>query len=311
MRIESLKVFVSIVETESLSAASRREHLSQSAVSSILTSLEQEIGQPLIERSRGQRSRLVPTLAGTIFFEYAQEVVRLRYIMLQQLERQVGERLVRPLNLITGPTLSVNVLPVLLQEFAKDYPETLVKLQTYSTQVLHRKIQEGDYDIAISTTPLKDPFICEVFFYDPHVLICSRDIFIKDDRVSLKRFQKLPLVTREPECLVMKLLTSNLNKCGLLLDECNIVLQVFGNFAVKEAVQNNAFCGFVTLSSAISSEADKRYRVVEINNYRQDRYIYLIRKKNTQQTPELMQFWQYACSSKWRKFFSFDTRISH
>lgn len=81
MELRQLESFVAIVEEGSLSAASKRHHLSQPALSQQLQALEQELGETLLHRHpRG----IEPTAAGELLLEHAR-------VMLAQAERLQGE----------------------------------------------------------------------------------------------------------------------------------------------------------------------------------------------------------------------------
>ena len=309
MRLEALEVFISIVDTASLSAASRREHLTQSTVSATLAALEREVGCTLIERSQGQRSTLSPTQEGTIFYHFAQEVVRLRRRLDMELSGVLSANSAdRKLTIVTGPTISANVLPVLISEFRREYPDISVQVQTYASDVTRHKIRDDEYEVAVTTTRPEEPsLICERFFYDPVVLICNNELKV-EDTITLAQLKKLPIVIREEASAIMQNLTKNLAKHDIALQDLNISLQVFGNFAVKEAIQNGPLCGFTSLSTALGIERERRYRIVNIADYHQNRYIYLVRRRTTPPKPAVQASWRFALGTSWRGAFPFDTR---
>jgi DNA-binding transcriptional LysR family regulator len=72
MRVESLELFLSVVETGSISHAARQAYISQQGASSIVKNLEQEYGVTLFER-RGNFLQL--TEAGYQFAKQAKEVI--------------------------------------------------------------------------------------------------------------------------------------------------------------------------------------------------------------------------------------------
>src|ERR1700746_3788693 len=72
MDFRGLRVFVAVVEEGGMSAASRRLHVSQSALSQTVGALERELGLTLLERtSTGVR----PTEAGTMLLVEARAVL--------------------------------------------------------------------------------------------------------------------------------------------------------------------------------------------------------------------------------------------
>ena len=72
MELRELSAFVAVVEEGGMSAASRRLHVSQSALSQTVSALERELGVKLLERtSTGVR----PTEAGTTLLAEARAVL--------------------------------------------------------------------------------------------------------------------------------------------------------------------------------------------------------------------------------------------
>src|ERR1035438_5843996 len=73
MQIESLKVFCDLVETRSFTKAAQINHLTQSAVSQQLTSLELQFKSLLIERSK-RNFRF--TREGEVLYEYSKQIIQ-------------------------------------------------------------------------------------------------------------------------------------------------------------------------------------------------------------------------------------------
>jgi DNA-binding transcriptional LysR family regulator len=73
MTLEDLRVFAEVCETGSLSAAGRKLHCSQSAVSHHVKRLESEYAMPLLER---HRQGVEPTAAGRIVLDAARTAIQ-------------------------------------------------------------------------------------------------------------------------------------------------------------------------------------------------------------------------------------------
>lgn len=69
MNLEEIRTFIAIVETKSLVAASRRLHVTQSTVTARMNSLEEEMGQRLLHRSKSGAELTSP---GFKFLRYAE-----------------------------------------------------------------------------------------------------------------------------------------------------------------------------------------------------------------------------------------------
>lgn len=72
MELRELKSFVAVVEEGGMSAAARRLHISQSALSQTISGLEHELGTQLLLRSS---AGVHPTAAGTVLLGEARAVL--------------------------------------------------------------------------------------------------------------------------------------------------------------------------------------------------------------------------------------------
>lgn len=86
MELMQLEMFVAVVEERSFLRAAERVFRTQPAVSIGLRKLEEEIGVPLLYRSRRQSGRLTPR--GEMLYEYASRILRLRNEMCSALKER-------------------------------------------------------------------------------------------------------------------------------------------------------------------------------------------------------------------------------
>lgn len=145
MELRQLQSFVTIVEEGSLSAAAKRHHLSQPALSQQLQALEQEFGETLLHRhARG----IEPTAAGELLLEHART-------MLAQAERLQeefqGRRELESGHFSFGiiPTLAPYLLPQLLGPFRKSYPGVVISVRESQTEQLIPMVISGEIEFAI------------------------------------------------------------------------------------------------------------------------------------------------------------------
>lgn len=145
MNLERLKLFVEIVESGSISEASRRAHLTQPAVSRNLKCLEDELGTALFDRTG---HRLVLTSAGRALLPSA----RLFLAQAQQIERDVQRAASQKyFDLRLGAINSVLtfLLPEALRALKKKLPDLHIKLFGARTQALLGKLQGDELDLIL------------------------------------------------------------------------------------------------------------------------------------------------------------------
>src|ERR1700758_322442 len=145
MDFRELSAFVAVVEEGGMSAASRRLHVSQSALSQTVSALERELGVTLFERtSTGVR----PTEAGTTLLVEARAVLARYHQAVRRMSSYSTEssgviRLGIPLE------LALDVLPVALAKFAAESPHTRVVPQHLSTAAQISALRADQLDVGL------------------------------------------------------------------------------------------------------------------------------------------------------------------
>ena len=144
--LEQLRLFVGVAEKRSFSAVARDQRKAQSAISSAIALLEEDLGVSLFERSSGRQPRL--TDAGEALLEEAREVLR-------QCERLNG----RALALMRGQEASLRLAqdeampyqPVIdsLAALAEQFPTLEVQLASAAQGDVARKLVERRADLGL------------------------------------------------------------------------------------------------------------------------------------------------------------------
>jgi LysR family positive regulator for ilvC len=152
MDTRALSVFLSVADTLNFSRSSELLHMSVSAVSRTIQRLEDELGQPLLERDN-RRVRL--TGAGREFREYARSSID----EWQQLRRKLGsdEELAGEVSLYCSVTATYSVLAPILEAFRLTHPSVEIKMHTGDQADGIGRILEGRDDIAVSGRPSQMP----------------------------------------------------------------------------------------------------------------------------------------------------------
>ena len=152
MDTRALRVFLSVADTLNFSRSSELLHISVSAVSRTVRRLEDEVGQPLLERDN-RSVRL--TGAGREFREYARQVVA----EWQQLRRKLGSdgQLAGEVSLYCSVTATYSVLAPILEAFREAHPAVDIMMHTGDQADGVSRILEGQDDVAVSARPAQLP----------------------------------------------------------------------------------------------------------------------------------------------------------
>ncbi|WPH23408.1 LysR substrate-binding domain-containing protein [Variovorax paradoxus] len=153
MTLKHIEAFRVVVQTGSMTEASRRLHTSQPQVSRLVSQLEAIIGFALFERSG---TRLAPSLEGKRFFQDVEKA----FAGLQGLESAAsnirtfgGDRLaVAAMARIAGGVLSQAVV-----RFKREHPETLVTIHSGAATTVDTWVSSGLCDLGLAILYGDDP----------------------------------------------------------------------------------------------------------------------------------------------------------
>ena len=158
MDLRHLEVVRDVAETGSFTAAARKLHVSQSAVSRQVLLLEEELGEPLFLRL-GRKVKL--TTAGQTLLDLSRRVLA----DVRTTTESIRDQQQAPsgiLQLGGGMTVCLHVFPQLLKEFRKRQPRIDVKLTTGATSHLIERLRSGSLDIGLLTLPVHGPDLVQV-----------------------------------------------------------------------------------------------------------------------------------------------------
>lgn len=159
-----LRNIVIIAEEGSLSKAAGKLYISQPALSRCLQKAEEELGEKLFFRTP---SGLTLTFAGTCFLNNAYKI--LKYYNDMEMEFcEINNMRKGTLNLGSAEKVAALILPQILPQFRRLYPNIKINLQEYNSYILEDKLINGSIDIATLCLPIKSESISyECFYKDP------------------------------------------------------------------------------------------------------------------------------------------------
>jgi DNA-binding transcriptional LysR family regulator len=167
--LRQLEVVRAVADTGSFTAAARRLHVSQSAVSRQVLLLEEELREPLFLRL-GRKVRL--TDAGEALLQLSRRVLTdIRETTTTIADRQTA--LKGTLRLGGGMTVCLHVFPDLLKEYRRKHPEVEVKLTTGGTPQLIEKLRTGALDVALLTLPVEAADLMQVRVMREELLLAT------------------------------------------------------------------------------------------------------------------------------------------
>lgn len=153
MRLNKFEVFVTVVESGSLTKAGDKLGLTQSAVSHAINSLEQEFGFSLLTRGRSGTSL---TSNGERLLTYMKEMLKWHEQMKQEVAAINGLK-VGSVRIGTFTSVSTQWLPGILKQFQDLHPGIEIKLLEGYYDDIERWVLTGEVDFGFVSVPTAEP----------------------------------------------------------------------------------------------------------------------------------------------------------
>ncbi len=172
MELRQLESFRAVLREGSFTAAAKKLHMTQPAVSLHIKALEEELGARLLDRD-GRGVRL--TEAGAVLLEAADAALA----SLQEGARRIAE-LQAPergsVVLACGDTVALHLLPPVLTTFGKQHPLADVVVHNHGSKTILEMLMNREADLGIVTRP---PYVDQKLWVrtlleDPLVLALPR-----------------------------------------------------------------------------------------------------------------------------------------
>jgi DNA-binding transcriptional LysR family regulator len=151
MTFDQIKTFLWVARLGGFRKAAERLNLSQPAVSTRISKLEQELRVPLFERGPGE---LVLTKHGTLMLSYAEQMMFV--------EEEIKQRVANPseaeglFRVGAAETIAQAWLPDFLKAFSEHYPRVSVDLTVDISLTLRAKLLERKLDLALLMGPVSE-----------------------------------------------------------------------------------------------------------------------------------------------------------
>jgi DNA-binding transcriptional LysR family regulator len=141
--LELLRSFVSVVDSGGFTRAGERVHRTQSTVSQQIKRLEDDVGQPLLNRNGKD---VTPTEAGERLLSYARRLLSLAEEARDVMVRPGSEGVVR---LGVPEDFAAYRLAKLLAAFSRAQPGLRLDVRADQSMNLKRELERGDLDLAL------------------------------------------------------------------------------------------------------------------------------------------------------------------
>jgi DNA-binding transcriptional LysR family regulator len=285
MQIESLKVFCDLAETESFTKAAQINHVTQSAVSQQISSLERQFKSLLIERSK-KKFRL--TREGQVLYDYSKQIIQTYDALFSKLQ-EIKDIVSGTIRVATIYSIGLHDLPPYLKKFLKAYPTVNVHVEYRRSNQVYEDVLGNVVDLGLVAYPVRDSKLEVVQLRkDMMVLICHpQHPLAKSRTIRLKDIAGQKFIGFEPDIPTRRAIDK-------ILKENDVAVQhamEFDNIeTVKRAVEIDAGIAIVPHGTITQEVAKQTLMEIKIEDAEFYRPLAGIHKKNKVLSPAMKQF---------------------
>jgi DNA-binding transcriptional LysR family regulator len=292
MDTRQLAAFCAVVERKSFSEAAERLGVTQPAVSQQIRSLEDRVGQQLLDRSG---RRVEPTEAGNRLYRSAQRLLAFERQLLEDVAGEAEGPLRGQLAMgaSTGP--GGTVVPVLLCEFAEVNPHVTIDLTISDTQRIVEQVARRELELGIvGATPRNRAVAYEPFFQDEVILVCPPEHRFAGQTVALGELRGERLIVMQEGAGVRQVIEDELRDSGTRLRDLGVHLELGLQESVKSAVEAGHGVTFISRTAVERELATGELAEARVRGLEPSREISLVRASGRVSTRVADAFVEFA-----------------
>ena len=245
LNIHQLNVFIKAAETLNFTVTAKRLHLTQSSVSQIIKTLENQLGADLFKR---KARTLKITDAGNLLLPMAREIVEGSIRAAERMELMKDEvhgHLIVGCNTAPGKY----VLPVLLAKFNEVYPLVRFKCKVLPQNQALKQLTEGDIHFAFTNIGDMEQGTTEIQLYlqEPLVLIVPEGhAWTEKGEIEPEQLHEECFIMREPGSGTYRNVKRGLAELGIDIAKLDVFIEMGTSEAIALAVQQGLGVGFIS-----------------------------------------------------------------
>jgi len=269
-----LKVFYTAAKQLSFSRAAEELFISQPAVSKHIHALESYFKVKLFVR---QGSKISLTSDGQVLFQHAKEIFTLHRKLQFEMDKRAQQNR-GGLRLGASTTIAQYVLPGILADFYKQYPDIQVSLINGNTLQIESALLQREIELGIIEGHDKKPELKYIPFMKDEIVLVTRknNPQIQNGNIDLEMLTKFPLAIREFGSGTLQMIQYYLKSQHLSLADLNIEMQLGSTEGIKTYLRNTICFAFLSLNSVLEELRRNELTVVELPGFSINRFFHFI-----------------------------------
>jgi DNA-binding transcriptional LysR family regulator len=281
-----LQVFHTVAKRLNFTKAARELFITQPAVTRHIHELEQHFKVKLFERN-GTHIRLAP--AGKRLLEHTETlfaVYRNLEFDMSTLTAEQGGRLFLGGSMTAAPY----IIPPILADFHRRYPDVEVSLVSGNTQEIEQALERQEIDLGIVEGYSRNPAMRYTEFMRDEIVLVSNPEHPLARRQSIKpeELTRIPLLLREPGSGSLEVLAHALKSVGLRLSQLKKEMQLDSTEMIKSYLLSAPCMAFLSVHAVTKELQNNECMIVDVKGLSVERNFYFVRLQGEGQAlPEL------------------------
>jgi DNA-binding transcriptional LysR family regulator len=230
-----LQVFHTVARLLSFTKAAESLHMTQPAVTFQVRQLEEQFNTRLFDRTH---NRISLTEAGQRVYEYADRIFDL-YAEMENAVRDMTGEISGMLVIGASTTIAEYMLPSLLGDFKKQYPDINVHLKVSNSDGIVSMVENNDIDLGVVEAPvLNKNLVVEECRKDRLVAIVPpQHALASQQSVAVKELLENAYIAREEGSGTREVIQEYLAELGLQVSDVHVSMELGSPEAIKGAVE--------------------------------------------------------------------------
>jgi len=264
MNFRQLEVLVSVIRHSSFSKAAEELFLTQPTISTHIGTLEEELGIQLV--TRGHKT-VSPTQAGTVLYEYANGLLRMRDNVLDSM-KHYPEVLTSTLELAASTLPAEYMLPDYLADFRKLYPNVRFSIRESNSEQVLARILSSEVELGFAGAELRNEKCkFEEIRTDRLVIVTPAAepyASLPTDEFPRELLQSTPFILRTSGSATQKEADAFLVNLGISPQNLHVAAYMESIEAIKQSVRKGV--GIAILSEIAVKDMEERGELLVFRN---------------------------------------------
>lgn len=292
VELSTLRVFLAAAEEKNFSRAAERLHMSQSAVSQNIQSLERAHNVKLFLRHG--RSILLSE-AGQALLPMVREVLRAASLLedgFQKVNHEIGGELLIGCSTSAGKYL----MPALLSNFQQKYKAVHPRVKIFGREGVYERLLNQVMPFGVSSKQFDHRDLECMPLFDDHIylIVPANHPWADYGHATPDDLLDQKMIMREEMSGTCETVLDGLKHYGITPDMLDIAMELGNPEAIEMAVERGVGIAFVSEMVAARGLAFGRVKKVELNGLDMHRTVYMARHIHYPFTRAQNLFWEFA-----------------